>query len=95
MQTQNTTVPTVPANRPEKKIRAGPISATIWKNNLNSKDGQSFEVRSVNIERGYKDKDGTWKNTSSLRLNDLPKAKLVLEEAYRYLVMKGDQEVTA
>lgn len=82
-------------NKPEKKIRAGPISATIWKNNLNSKDGQPFEVRSVSIERGYKDKDGNWKNTSSLRLNDLPRAKLVLDEAFKYLVMKGEQEVVA
>lgn len=99
MQTQNQYVQnqqnTSAVNRPEKKIRAGPISATIWKNNLNSKDGQSFEVRSVSIERGYKDKDGIWKNTSSLRLNDLPRARLVLEEAYRYLVLKGEQEAVA
>ena len=88
--TQNMQVP-LNGNKPEKKIRAGPISATIWKN-VNSKEGKTFEIRSVNLERGYQDKNGNWKNTNYLRLNDLPRAKLVLEEAYRYLVMKNEKQ---
>lgn len=94
IQNQNTAQNQNAVNKPEKTIRAGPISATVWKN-VNSKDGQSFEVRSINIQRSYKDKDGSWKHTAYLRLNDLPKAKLLLDEAYKYLVLKGEQEVTA
>lgn len=73
------------ASRPEKKIRAGAISATIWKNSQ-VKDGKTFEYKSVSFERSYKDKTGQWKTTNSLKIQDLPKAKAVLDEAYKYLI---------
>ncbi|HII72072.1 TPA: hypothetical protein HA265_04930 [Candidatus Woesearchaeota archaeon] len=80
------------ANVPEKKFRAGAISATIWKN-VHEKDGKSFEVRSIQFERAYKDKDSDeWKSTSSLRAMDLPKAVVVLNKAYEYLVMNNQAE---
>ena len=70
-------------NKPEKKFRAGGIVATIWKNVI--KDGdREFEVRSVNLERSYKDKDGEWKNTTSMRSADLPRAILVMQKAYEF-----------
>lgn len=70
-------------NKPEKKFRAGGITATIWKNTL--KDGdKSFDVRSVNLERSYKDKEGNWQNTNSMRSSDLPRAILVLQKAYEF-----------
>ncbi len=71
--------------QPEIKFKAGGIAATVWKNQ--SKDG---EYRTVSFERSYKDKDGTWKKTSSLRLNDLPKATVVLNKAYEHLVLSGN-----
>ena len=78
------------ANQPEKKFSTGAITATIWKNNGTSKqNGESVEFRTIQLDRRYKDKEGTWKSTSSLRLNDLPKASLVLDKAYEYLVLKG------
>ena len=30
-----------------------------------------------------------WKSTASLRVNDLPKAALVLNKAYEYLVLRS------
>lgn len=72
-------------NTPVKKFRAGAVSATIWTNT--SKEGGEYNT--VSFERGYKDKDGAWKSTSSLRLNDLPKAALVLTKAYEYIAL-GD-----
>lgn len=70
-------------NKPEKKFRAGGITATIWKNTL--KDGdRSFDVRSVNLERSYKDKEGNWQNTTSMRSADLPRAILVMQKAYEF-----------
>lgn len=74
-------------NRPEAKFRAGPICATVWKN-TGVRDGKETEYRTVSFERGYKDKDGQWKSTSSLRVNDLPRAEVVLKKAYEYLVLK-------
>ncbi|RME78356.1 hypothetical protein D6774_01450 [Candidatus Woesearchaeota archaeon] len=72
--------------QPEKKFRAGALSATIW-NNKTQRDGKEETYRTVSFERNYKDKDGTWKTTNSLRVNDLPKAVLILNKAYEYLVL--------
>jgi len=83
-------------NLPERKFRAGAICATVWKNAGISKDGQQTQYRTVSFERGYKDRDGEWKSTSSLRVNDLPRAALVLQKAYEYIALKGlDEEVQA
>ena len=43
-------------NKPEKKIRAGAISATIWQNTGQSKTGESVQFRTVQVERSYMDK---------------------------------------
>ena len=77
-------------NLPEKKFRAGAISATVWKN-INEKDGTAYEFFSVSLERGYKDKAGQWQSTASLRAADIPKAALVLQEAYKYIVLTNSQ----
>ncbi|MBC8501036.1 MAG: hypothetical protein H8D38_04710 [DPANN group archaeon] len=72
-------------NLPEKKFRAGPIVATIWANSGISKDGEKVSYRTISFERTYKDKNDEWQTTSSLRMNDLPKAILVLTKAYESL----------
>ena len=74
-------------NAPEKKFRAGAISATVW-NNQTQKDGKDVNYSTISFERGYKDKKGEWKSTSSLRVADIPKAVVVLSKAYEYLVLK-------
>jgi hypothetical protein len=78
-----------PKSVPEKRFSTGTISVTIWKNEGTSKiTGKSTEYRTVSLQRCYTDKHGTWKSTNSLRINDLPKAALVLNKAYEYLVLK-------
>lgn len=81
------------AGLPEKKFRAGSISATIWKNAGTSKDGKPVEYRTISLQRSYTDKTGAWQSTSSLRLNDLPRASLVLNKAYEYLALKNENSV--
>jgi hypothetical protein len=76
-------------NPPMKKFRAGPICATVWNNH--AKEGEG-EYKTVSFERSYKDKDGAWKTTSSLRMNDLPKAALVLQKAYEFLALGEEAE---
>ena len=76
-------------NLPEKKFRAGAVTATIWKNTSN--DGEA-EFNTISFERSYKDKNDEWQTTNSLRINDLPKAKLVLEKAYEFLVLKEQND---
>ena len=75
-------------NVPEKKFRAGPISATVWLNKGQAINGEESEYRTISIERNYTDKEGKWHSNNSLRINDLPKAKLVLEKAYKFLLLQ-------
>jgi hypothetical protein len=76
-------------NRPLKKFRAGAICATVWSNH--AKEGEG-EYMTVSFERGYKDKEGVWKSTSSLRANDLPRAALVLQKAYEFIALGEEAE---
>ena len=77
-------------NQPEKKFSTGAISATVWKNQAkNKRTGEPVEYRTVTLQRRYADKDGKWQTSNSMRANDLPKASLVLQKAYEYLVLKG------
>ena len=80
-------------NKPVQKFKAGAVHASIWENQREF-NGASTVLRAVKLERRYKDKDGNWKSTTSLNLNDIPKAALVLTEAYKYLATKqnGTQE---
>ncbi len=80
-------------NQPEARFTAGAISATVWQNSSPGKDGMSYST--VSLQRSYKDRDGSWKHTSSMRLNDLPKARLVLSKAYEFLVMKNAEAGTS
>ena len=84
-------------NLPEQRFRAGAISATVWRNVGQDKQGREVEYSSITFQRSYKDPSGEWKTTTSLRVNDLPKASVVLNEAYKYLILKGEgnQEVVA
>lgn len=80
----------VAANLSLKKFRAGAIIATVWSNQ--TKDGEG-EYKTVSLERSYKDKEGIWKYTSSLRTADLPRASLVLQKAFEYLALSEGAEV--
>ena len=75
-------------NKPEKKYRAGGVSAALWKNTAKLSDGREIETLSVTIDRRYKDKSGNWQSSGSLKLNDIPKALLVLGQAYQYMATK-------
>jgi hypothetical protein len=75
-------------NLPEKKFSTGVISATIWNNKAVQKNGQPAEYKTISLQRRYMDKSGKWQSTTHLRVNDLPKASLVLGKAYEYLVLR-------
>lgn len=78
-------------NLPEKKFSTGAISATVWQNQGRSKNGETVSFRTVSLQRRYKDKQGNWQSTTTLRVNDLPRASLVLDKAYEHLVLKEMQ----
>lgn len=73
---------------PEQKFKAGSISATVWQNKGQDSEGKQTLYRTVSFERSYLDKEGNWQTTNSLRVGDIPKAMLVLNKAYEYLMLK-------
>ena len=79
-----------PAMRPEKSFKVGAVRAAIWPNTVTSRDGRSFEMRKVVLDRRYRNGDGEWKSTNSFDLNDVPKAVLALQKAYEYLMTKPE-----
>ncbi|MBI2647088.1 hypothetical protein HYW99_01305 [Candidatus Woesearchaeota archaeon] len=79
-------------NIPEKRFSTGSVTATIWQNQGRGKNGEIIGYRTVSFQRRYKDKDGGWQTSNSLRVNDLPKASLVLQKAYEYLVLRETQD---
>lgn len=79
-------------SQPEITFRHGPCSASVFENEYNRGE-TSFSVRSVSFQRRYQDKDGQWQTTSSLKVNDIPKAVLVLNKAYEFLTSNGQAEL--
>ena len=82
---------TVSGNMPEKRFSTGALVATVWENQGKSKEGEDVAYKTVSLQRRYKDPNGEWQSATSFRINDLPKASLVLQKAYEYLVFKEPQ----
>lgn len=70
--------------QPEQKFKAGAVEVSVWKN-----ESSKGSFRSISFERSYKDKDGNWQSTKSLRVDDLPKALIALGKAYEYVALSG------
>ena len=79
-------------NVPEKKFSTGVITATVWNNQGKGRNGEIVGYRTVSLQRRYKDKNGVWQSANSLRVNDLPRASLVLQKAFEYLVLREQEQ---
>jgi len=78
-------------SKPEQVFKAGAIRASVFCNYY-EKNGQQLPIRKVVIEVRYRDKNGQWKGSNSLSMNELPKAITALQQAYEYLLGAGSQE---
>ena len=76
------------SQQPEVVFRHGPCSAAIFANTCTRGQNQ-FTMRTVAFQRRFMDKDGKWQSTSSLRVNDIPRAILVLQKSFEYLTSNG------
>ena len=72
--------------KPEKVIRFGAISASVFTNEIDT-DGGKQTIRNVKLQRRYKS-GSEWKTSSSFTLADLPTAIAVLERAMVYVADK-------
>ena len=78
-------------NMPVGKQQAGQLSVTTWENEVTKKDGSIFTEKSFNLKKSYSVEENgntVWKETSSLKTNDIPKAILCLQKAYEEAVLK-------
>ena len=73
--------------KPEKKIKVGAVTASVFANEIDGKNGKAV-VKSVSLQRTYKDKNGEFQHTTSFGPNDIPKAVLALSKAYEHLVLE-------
>lgn len=81
-------------SQPEITFRHGPCSASVFQNEYERSD-EKFTVRHVVFQRRYRDRAGQWQTTHSLKINDIPKAILVLQKAFEFLSsssQQGDEE---
>ena len=79
------------SNHPEKVFQHGALKAAIFANER-EKDGQTFTKKQVSFQKIYRDKEGLLRTTTSLEVNDLPKAVVVLQKAFDYLTVRQEPE---
>ena len=72
-------------NKPVKRFSDRLLSVCIWKNKGTGRDGEETEFHTVSVSRGYKDRSGEFKNTNSLRPEDLPAVRELLTQAEDFL----------
>ena len=78
--------------KPENEFKVGSVKASIWSNPRETRDGKVFNSHKVIVDRVYRDASGEFKATSSLDVNDIPKAILALKKAYDYLMTQPPAE---
>ena len=77
------------SSKPEKVFKVGAVRASVFKNTV-QRNGQDIPLSKVVIEVRYRDKQGEWKGTNSLSVNEMPKAILALQMAYQWLTTGRD-----
>lgn len=71
--------------KPEKTFREGSCSSAVFANEI-ALNGVAVTVKRIAFQKRYKDKNGVWKSSTSLEVDDVPAAVKVLREAYEYVI---------
>lgn len=74
-------------NAPVQKFRLGGLQLDVWEN-----ESEKGQFLTMSFQRSYKDKDGEWQHTQSLRVNDLPVLSLLCQKAFEYAKEKKVEE---
>ena len=80
------------SNKPAAHFKVKGIRVTLWRESRKGQTGKPFDSWSVTMDRSYKDANGQWQNSHSLKERDVPLAILALGKAYAYLCEKGGDE---
>jgi len=69
--------------KPIKNYKVGLLNLSLWENDL-----PEGKIRNFTFQRAYTNAKGDWQHTSNLRLSDLPKLRVLIEEAYKDQILK-------
>jgi len=78
--------------QPIKKFVAGNCSVSVFENPIQTKNGATGKSFSVTPQKYYKDKQGQDKFVSSFGINEIPKIRMLLQQSYEFLTLKGKEE---
>ena len=76
-------------NQPIETYKANGVELSIWQNR-----GQNGDYRTATIQRSFKDANGNWKSTRTLRLNDLAILAALASEAFKHHGIAARQTAT-
>jgi hypothetical protein len=69
-------------NKPVRTYRGGLISLSVW-----SVESGDNKFNTFTLSRSYK-KNEEWQKSSSFTTDDLPKIKMLIEQAYKDAILK-------
>ncbi len=76
------------SNRPIKTFQAGTIRASIWRHEA-LQDGRTVAQHTVRIDKRYFDAQrAEWRDSDYLFANDLPRVRLVAEQAFKFITLR-------
>lgn len=76
-------------NQPVMEYRINGVKAVVWQNE--TRNGSMFNTTLVRV---YRDKEGNWKETSSLGRDDLLSAAKVLDQAHSFIIIQEQATVS-
>lgn len=68
--------------KPAATFRFGDVSAAVFTKQVQTEGGKTFNAVNVSLRRSYRDSDGEWRHTHSLRAADLLPAAYALTKCY-------------
>ena len=74
-------------NRPDKKLKVGALSATIWRAKT---DKDKDKALLVVFEKSYKNKDGKWATTNHFTIQDLATVAWLAKKAFSYALERRE-----
>ena len=78
--------------KPIKEFRAGTVKAAIWKQD-NEAEGHIATTYSVRIQKRFLNRaTGEWRDTDYFFVNDLPRLRLVAEQAFQFITLHESEE---
>jgi hypothetical protein len=86
---------TTTTHRPVRTFRAGKLSLAVWEN-ASPPDDRAITRRSVTVNKRYHDeKTNAWKDSSVFFPHELPQLRLLLDQAYAYLMLTQPDDAGA